>query len=296
MKVLKVLCNIFGILAATFLSFFLFMTLLATPIASTAASILNSDGLYKAVKTIDFAQFFAQTGQTQQNQLHGEIFNDLMQTELVKDIITLYTDNLFQALEENNKDVALTATDISDLAKKHLDELLPIVKTKVGMEIPLSDNELQHYAEQYIEELAPEIASMLPTLHDLIIEPSVLTALHNLYSGKFVKTLLFVIGILSFLVLLCRFPRFKGFMWLGITYLFSGILLFLFAFTIKTTGISLFTELIPISKIIVTPFFAGLTSGVFKGAGILFALAATFIVIFILGRKHLPKTSIVQKK
>jgi len=295
MNVLKVIFNIFGILAASLLSLILFATLFTTPIISTAASFLNSDTLYKIVKTIDYIQFIPKTDNPQQNQLQAEIINELIDTKFVEDIITMYTDNLFHALEENNTDVALTAADISAVANKHFDELLPIFKARIGIDLPLSDSEIQQYAKQYIDELAPEIASMFPTLSDLNIEPSVLTALHNLYSGIVVKSFLFVIGILSFLVLLCRFPRFKGFMWLGITYLCAAAFLFLLTFTVKTTGISLFTELIPISSIIVKPFFAALTAEVFKGAGIIFALAAGFIFIFIFGRKHLSETQTTQK-
>ncbi len=295
MKVLNILGNILGILIAILLSLILFASLLTTPLVSTATSFLNSDTLYKVVKNIDFTLFFANTDNSQQNQLPAEILNELMKTEFAEDMITLYTDSLFNSLSENNTTVSVAAEDISTLANEHIDELLPILKTKIGVALPLSDSEIQQYAKQYIDELAPEIASMLPTLSDLNIDDTIVSVLHNLYTGKVMRSLLFMIGLLSFLILLCRFPRFKGFMWLGITYFCSASILFLFAFTVKSTGISLLTEFIPISSIIVTPFFSGITSGVFKGAGIIFALAICFIIIFILGRRLLPKAKTVQK-
>lgn len=295
MKVIKTIFNILGILAATVLSLLLVVMLLATPLVSTASSFLKSDTLHKVVKSIDFASIFTASGISDQTQIKAEIINELMETEFVGDIISLYVDTLFTSLEENNTQVAVTAEDITTLADKHFDELLPIVKAQIGTDLPLPDEEIQKYAQQYITTLAPDVAAMLPSLDDLGVDETVITVLHNLYSGKVLKTLLLAISILSFLVLLCRFPRFKGFMWLGITYLCSSLLLFLFAFAVKTTGISLFTDLLPISKVIVSPLFSSLTSGIFKGAGIVFGLAAVFIIIFILGRKLLCKKEPAQQ-
>lgn len=284
MKAFKIVFNILGILTAAFLSLLLFATLLTAPLVSSAASFLKSDTLYKVIKNIDITNLLNSSVNSQQ-QISAELLNELMETEFVEDVITLYTNNLFNALDQNNNKLAITSEDITTLTNKHFTELLPIVKAYIGTDLPIPDEELQIYAQQYIANLAPDIASMLPTLDDFGIDDSVITVLHNLHSGKTLKSLLIITGILSFLVFVCRFPRFKGFIWLGITYMCSAIVLFLFAFTVKSTGISLFTDLIPISKIIVTPFFSGLTSNIFKDAGIIFGIAVIFILIFILGRK-----------
>ena len=285
MKVLKILLNIFGILTAFILSLLLAAILLTTPLVSTASSFLKPESLYKVLKTIDFAYFFQASDDSQLGQLNPKLLNELLETEFAEDVITLYVNNLLNALENIDAGTALTPDDITKLADEHITELLPIVKSQIGIDLPLTDEQIQTYAQQYIGNIAPEIASMLPTLGDFGIDNTILTILHNLHSGKALRSLLLVAGILSFLVLLCRFPRFKGFMWLGVTYLCSSLFLFLLAFTVKSTGISLFTELIPISKIIVAPFFSGLTAGVFRGASIILGFAAAFIIIFILGRK-----------
>lgn len=285
MKILKAVFNILGIFVATLFSLLLVALLVVTPMISTASSFLKADTIHSIVKKIDFSAFADSLPEI--NGIDTSFLHEFMETELMEDVLTLYIDGTFAILEGEKAQAALTSDAFKSIAEEHMDELLPIVKSYAGTDIPLSDKSLQLIVNQLIDTMVPNVLSMLPTLEELGLDAPAISFLKKLYNGTYLKFMIFVIAAFSLLVVLCRFPRFKGFMWLGVVYLISAVLVFLISLLFKSGGRIALVEPTTLFMSIINPLLSILSTEMLKATCIMALLGIVFIIIFVIGRKVL---------
>lgn len=295
MKVFKIIMNIFGIIAASFLSILLVIILMATPLISAVSAFFEGENIHKILSGIDYAKIIeAEIGEKEfsgETELETEIINDLMESDMMKDVVKLCVDNIFEVVDGNTGADKVTAEDITEIAKEHMDELKKILKDNLASDIPLTDEILEEMTRAAVEEYSVQIAEMMPTAEDIGLNRDVLNVISNLRNGTYFWIAFAVAAGLTLLVMLCQVMRFKGFMWIGIDYLVAAIGTVILAFSIKVTD---FATLIG-EKLIGNSVLSTVTGIISKemliGAGILAGSGILFIVVFVVGRKLLKKKS-----
>lgn len=294
MKTFKIVMNVFGIIGASFLSILLVIALMATPMVSAVTAFFQGENITKIVTSVDYTEIItaemdmSEIGATQQAEI--ELFDELMDSEMMKDIIELCVDNIFAVMEGTAENNGITAEDIKDIAEEHMDELKAIVKTYIGDTIPLTEETLDEMTTSLIDECATDIAEMMPTAEDLGLDDEVLNVIVNLRNGTYFWIVFGITAGLTLLVMLCQVMRFKGFMWIGVDYLVAAVFTLISSFAMKAADLSMLLG----DEIGVASVFSAATGIIFsemlKCAGIMALLGVLFIVIFVVGRKLLKKS------
>lgn len=293
MKALKIILNVLGILAAIVVSFILTAVLVVTPIVSYATSYLKSDEMYESIENVVSTVVDNMPVSSDEE----EVMVKVMKTELMADVIDLYVENIYADLIGTEPETVLTEEAIRAIAEAHRDEINPLVNEYVegqikqafgGLEIELGDVELKLMVDEVIDGMVPEIYSALPTLEQIGIGEDTIMIFRNVYNGIYLKSMYIYIAVFSVLIIICRFPRFKGFMWNGVVYLISAVFVLGVSLLIKGSSAMLISGMVPGDipgvENIVIPFINGLSGELFKGAGIIALSAVVFILVFVIGR------------
>ena len=293
MKVFKTIMNVFGIIAASFLSLLLVVVLVVTPMVSAVSSFFQGENIHKLLTSIDFSKMVTSeikvTEEGELPQVGSEIINQLLETEMMKEIVEICVDKIFAVMDGTGEKDGITAEEIMVVAENHLDELAAILKSFIGDSIPLTEETLNEMARSVSKEYSVVIAEMMPTAEDLGIDENVLNVIMNLRNGTYFWIIFGISAGLTLIVMLCQVMRFKGFIWIGVDYLVAAVLALILSFTLKVTDIPLLLaeELMGISVLSTVSDIVSME--LFKGAALLAVLGILFIVIFVMGRKHLKK-------
>lgn len=300
MIIFKRIYNVFSIFFAIMLSIFLSGLVCTTPLIATATSLLSADTFHKVINTLDMSRvsesFFGSDETIEVNGITMSIPYEILNSPLMKDILTLYFDSLFAVIDGNDPDNILTVPAVKDIANQYTDELMPIIKKNISADVPLSDEMLQQIFDSTIESLIPSLLATLPTIEEIGIHSTTISTLQKIHNGTFLTYTLFAIGIFTILLYLCRFSRFQGFVWLGIVYIVSAILNLIFAL-LSSTGIHLLSDSTDLSEIeyIITPLFTIMTDNLYKCAKITALLGLLFFFLFLICRKFFANKKLVHE-
>jgi len=297
MKACKIIFNILGILLAIIFSFLTFSFLVTSPVISTGTALLQPDTLQQIISDMDLSKqlesTLKQSAPDELAELDVEFVNDLIDSELVGDILELYIDNLMGVLEDDRME-SINQSQIHNLLDKHMPDLVTMVRNSLPAEIPVTDTEITDYAITTIEPALISMVAELPNLEDMGVDDTTIDIIHMLYQGLIAKFSLIMIIVLSILIVLVRFPRFKGFLWLGIIYLLaSGILA-----SVATQADTFMTSLIPSDAADTLGFAISPIVNLFKNhmntsARNTVICGVVFVLIFVTGRILL---SVLKKK
>lgn len=297
MTIAKKVFNVLGTLVSILLSLILTAVLISVPLTSAVTSFLQKDTLHRAVDSLDLSVLLPAEGQ-------DEITSALLKTELANDLLALYADDLLAALD-GSTERTLTAESLNDLVLKYMDDLLPLVRpyamelAKSSVEVPdgmeinwdevLTEDVIAAAIVQYVDENGGKLLAQFPSAQDLGIDQSVVQLIAA-FRGKDVLTAVITIAaVLSVLILLCRWVRFKGFMWLGVVYLLSAVLDFIYASLIKKMGVVLPMAELPELNGVVPVLSDILIPALMRGTAVIAVLGVFFVAIFIVGRLLLKK-------
>lgn len=156
----------------------------------------------------------------------------------------------------------------------------------------LEDGMMQEFIELYVDDLfaqlegsnqskkltkAAGIADSFPSLSEMGIDREALQTIGWFRDSLDTIVGLALVAVFAVIVWVCRFPRFKSFMWLGADFAFGEVATFLSTLAINAIlGIA-------------ESALEVLTGTMKMGALMEFVFAVVFIVIFIVGRKVLKK-------
>lgn len=297
MTIAKKVFNVLGILVSIVLSLILTAVLISAPLTSAVTSFLQKDTLHRTVDSLDLSALLPAEGQ-------DEIMSALLETELANDLLSLYVDDLLAALD-GSTERTLTPESLNNLVLKHMDDLLPLVcpyameLAKSSVEVPdgteinwdevLTEDVIAAAIVQYVDENGEELLAQFPSAQDFGIDQSVVQLI-TAFRGKDVLTAVITIAaVLSVLILLCRWVRFKGFMWLGIVYLISAAFDFIYASLIKKIGVAMLIAALPELNGVVPVLLDILIPALTRGTAVIAVLGVFFVAIFIVGRLLLKK-------
>ena len=220
---------------------------------------------------------------------YGPLLEGLKDTDVLGEVAGLYVEDMLASLN-GSSEKRLTADAVQALLVKNMQDIMPVVKAQLGDAVAfLPEEELEKYVASYVGAYGEDIINVLPDINELGLSEEVLSGVRLLGEGTIVTILYVGSAVLSLLLLLLRFPRFKGFMWLGVVFLLSAGVVGLASFGIGGSAALLVSVAGPMAELVAEPILAVLSATMFKGAGIYAGLAVLFIVIFVLGRKLLLK-------
>ena len=296
MKAVKIILNIFGILLAVILSIVLFASLIATPVVSAATKLISPNTINQVIDEIDFEVILENSiPEESESAIPKEVISKVFETQAAKDfIITLYTSEISAAFKGDVTE-GITADQIKQIFNDNIDEITDIMYQYVPKGENISKEELKTNLTQELDVLSDDLAKQLPDVNQLIGEGNdneLIQTASFVFSGTLLNAFIFACVILSGLIYALRFPRFKGFMWLGVVYLLATLVVL--AIGIAGSSVSsvsaLLLESIPAEMLgIVTPIISVIFSKITNGGLALLGLAALFIAAFILCRIFIVK-------
>lgn len=289
MKAFKFILNFFGILLAIILSIITLGTLIITPIISSASSFLQTDTLHKMISDINlsdmFESYITESAPDSWDDLDVEFIDEFMSSELVKDIIDLYLNNLLGIVEQDRID-SINQEQIDMLLNKHMPEMISIIRPRIPAELPVTDAEITQYATSALTPILVELVALLPTLEDLGLDSTTISILHMLHNGTLLRYTIYAVLILSLLIVLCRFPRFKGFGWLSVAYLLATLILFLLGQNAQNIISALLSEeFLEKTDFLLQPLLNLFRSNFLLVARNTLIVTVACLLVFILGRK-----------
>lgn len=299
MKVFKIIMNVLGIIAASFLSILLVLTLILAPMISSISAFFKGENIHKLLSGIDYARIIEmKTGDLNtgsQVELKTKIVNDIVQSDMMKDVIELCVDHIFEAIDGNVNNAGITAEEIVEIAEEHMRDLKKIVKKNIGSDIPLTDETLEEMTKAAVREYSVEIAEMMPTAEDIGLNQTVLNIISNLRNGTYFWIVFAVAAGLTLLVMLCQVMRYKGFMWIGVDYLVAAIGTVIIALSIKVTDFTTLIGEILIGNAILSTATGIVAGEMLKGAAVMAVCGILFIAVFVWGRKSLKKKNEIEE-
>ena len=303
MKALKIIGNIFGILFAIVLSILLLVTLIASPIVTAASDFVKPETIRETVTKIDIQKVLVDNnidlGASMEDYgIPSEAVGEIMKTDAVGEVVELYAKELTAAI--SGEDVSYITPDaIKQIADENLSDLVDIAYSFVSEENLPEDTTIEEVKtkvktglKEYVDTNAEEIVSFLPNPKEIIVETvntEIIETIRYVQNGTFTTALWIAIAVLSLLILGCRWPRFKGFMWLGVVFLLGAAFTFVLSSVLNTALIDYIIAMIPGFEGVVAPAMATVSASIIKMGIILAVLTAVFIAAFVVGRVFLAK-------
>lgn len=242
--------NVLGIIGAWILTIALVLMLIVTPIVFSALSLLNAETITKVVSGAligsasgePSAETYEVTRLTEtstpenagQNVLEGmfgdqltqEQMEKILDSNLVKDFVKSYTDDLTSAFV-GGEGSGFNADKVKAIMNDNLDEIVGILQEVAPECAQMDAEELKANIRKAVDEGAEQLVQALPKPEDIRKElvqqnPSLETALKIIAQKNKIKlAVIGVIILLSVLIFLCRLPEFRGLRWLAVD-LFVG--------------------------------------------------------------------------
>lgn len=288
MKAVKIILNIFGIILASILSIVLFAMLIATPIVSATTNLTKPETIQQIVSDIDVAEIISNSTEGEELPIPAEAIDQVLESNAAKEIIELYSEEISAAFA-GEATQGITPEKIKSVLNENVDELIDIVYPYVPQEEQISKEEIKTGILQMVDENAEEISQMLPDVKEILneqaqSEPELAQAISFVGSGTLAKACIIATAILSVLIYALRFPRFKGFMWLGSVYFIATAIMLIVGFA-GTSASALLLETVPSEASgIVAPLTDAIFGNITNAALVMLALTVAFIAAFILCR------------
>lgn len=283
----KKIANISGIILAMLLSVLLLFMLIITPIFTGATSLFQDRTLYTLVEKVDFTEFFPVEEENAINPM-----SELMKTEVVGEFVKLYVQDLLDSLD-GKQPSNLTLDALNGLKEEYKEELVGILRDKMlegsVSEEMLTDEAVQKQLDELFDATVPALLEELPTLEELGVEQEVLDGIILLRNNGLNMVFIVAIAILSLLILCCRWPQFKGFIWLAVVYLIASLGTVLMRNLMSDTIPVMLTDGMENMIGVIEPILSVLKHSMSMGMIVYLVLAVVFVTITLLGRKKLKK-------
>lgn len=281
--------NVITAIVAVLLSILLVPTLFATGLVAAANSATSpavmGNLITNTVQNIDFEQLILDS--VEDSDISEEVLKEartvtaLLDSKAAKEFFSMYARDVAATLNGSYDpaNASVSVQSVTDLANNHVDEL---VDALVALEPDADREEIRSAILTFVEENAGELLDSLKI--ENIVDMDGLTEITNALNllKKVTWVLLGVCLVLAGLIYACRYYRFGGFIWLGVDFGISAVMMTLTALAVKSP---LLTDLLG-GEDTATLWLGGVTGAVggmlTTVALILFGLTAVCIGVFIL--------------
>lgn len=220
---LDIICRIFGVI----FSILLVVSIILTVVAGALTNLVKADTLAEMVTDVDVSGMITENVDmsqlTEEMGIPEEKVQEVMESQLVKDIVSEYAEGITGALTGNADDI--TVEDIKAIVDANREDILDFVlENTEGDDVNVS--EISHQLDALLDETAEEIVNGMPQPSTMVeqIPPDVAKALEIISSGTLLKACILVVAALAVIIFLLRLWDFAGFKWLSVNGIISGIL------------------------------------------------------------------------
>ncbi len=298
MKTLKIIGNVFGIVLAVILSVVLLVMLVVAPVLSAASNLTKPETIQKVISNIDYSKLLASNSSgieaaMSEYGIPVNAIGEIMKTEAVGDVIELYV-NEFDAALNGEPQKYITTDAIKEIANRNIDVLSDIAYKFVpeneipeGISVEAAKEKIKVGIANNVDANAEKIVALLPDANKLIADNSnsqVTESIKYVRNGAFTTVLWGIVAVISLLIYGCRFPRFKGFMWLGVVFLIGTVLTLLLGAFLNGFLLNTVVGLIPFSADIIAPTVSAVADEIINIGIVLAILTAVSISAFIVAR------------
>lgn len=289
MDAFKKVLNVFGIIFGVIFSFALIGSLVVAPALSGANNFFKTENLKKMVNEIDFSVIVADTmgGMSDED---SEMMDVLFEEGIMDEFLELYVEDLFAALDGDSATKKLTAESVQEIFENHMDVFVNMTKAQMDEETLqyVTDQEIEDMLREGLAEEAEGMAQSFPSLQDMGLDAETLNVIGMFRDGLVATVGIVLVSVFAVIVLICQFPRFKSFMWLGVDFILGGGLTLVLAMGFEVLLKAVMVE-IEFGNEILDPMVETFAGSMKMGALVELGLAVIFIVIFIVGRMMLKK-------
>ena len=178
---MKKFLNVLGCIGASLFSIVLVLTVVVFGIRNAAASFAKPTTIAQLVQKIDIQDLIPDAEEIKTllpEDLVGEsddtadkaldavlnLTTDILKSDAVAGLFDLYIEDVVASVTQTNPQKALTADAVKALARENIDELTTIVQTYIPESTEIDSADLQEQILALIDEIAPEIVTMIPAL------------------------------------------------------------------------------------------------------------------------------------
>lgn len=280
MKLLKALLNFINVIEVTSLCVLLILLLILSPVISAVSNITKPETISKILTSIDYEKVLSSVDKNSEPDVDEpeisdeaitdiiqndvienlgiptEVVTDLMNSSAMDDIIQLYTKDIDTVLTGKDEELSFTPEAVKGILTENIDEFTDIVIETLPEGESANKEEVKQLLLKNLDESAESISSFLPNVNEIIPKDTnsqIMSAVRFVQKGTLALVFWIIVAVLSLIIFFSRAKRFKGFIWLGVVYLLSGVLLLI----AKGNIVSLLTEKlassIPFSVDIILP-------------------------------------------
>ncbi len=299
MKTFKIILNILGIILASLLSAALVALLIASPILTAVSSVTKSETVKEIVKNVNYTDILigqdSEIGSMlEKTGIAKEAVNDILKTNAADKLIGLCTDEIVSALSGETEMNFFTELAVKSIVRQNIDEIANIAYGYVEDKSSVSIEELKTKILEAVDSKAGTLACDVAKFKTELVEEidiEVIETVKLMKGTQFAVISWCVIAGASIIILLLRFPRFKGFMWVGSVFFVgtAAVGLIYFAFGAITDFVK---EIIGGSNLplgVITSITDLIKSRLGIHSLIYLIVAATATALFIIGRTYLSK-------
>ncbi len=279
---LDIICIIFSVL----LSIALVPSVICTVIAGTVTDVVQPETVTEMITDVDYSALI--TENVDMTQLAGEMdipeekVQEIMESDLVKDIVAEYAEGMSGALTGNIDNI--TVDDIMEIVNNNKAEIVDFVKENAQGEI--DEATIEQELDAVLQENVEELVYNMPQPADLVEEmpPEATMAFEVLNSGIILKVFLGVTIVLALLIFVMRLWNFAGFLWLSINGFVSSVFLGLIYVALSFAKTVLGVE--PELKALTDAVINGVLESALTGLMIVLGASVIFMVAFFVIRKY----------
>lgn len=297
---MKKTLNFLGIFLSVILSVVLFVTLIASPLVNMVSTAFRPDTVKKIIEQIDFVELVLSNEELRaelaNHGIDAEFLDEIKESKIVEEGVSAFIESLFEGKE-------FTKETVQNIIERGHEEAVYYIKglsKRLGHELhELPDEEVKQIILDSVDESWDRLTESLPTPEDLGItqeEYDAMSLLGNIlsgeelsagqiikifYDGAVINLLLIVAAVLSVLILLLRFPKCKGFLWLFVVYLIAALLTFGEGAVINAIDVSVFPELEQLQDELLAPILSVMSGIIKAGAWTLLGSAVLWLAVYI---------------
>ncbi len=220
-------------------------------------------------------------------ELNDASIIDLIDSNAVQEIVTVYAQDVCKYLLEGVAEHNLTEAKVKEILTDNFDEIFVIAKQ--SKTFTATEDVIKARLERAIEENAKGISEAVPTVEEItkVVKGNIVLALRIFLNPIVTPILIGACVLLAVLLYVCRREKFGGFLWLGIDIGIAAILLtVVYALVAMTPGFIENSAL----YILVGAAASIYLNILMVGMIILFAIAIlAFVLFFILKNKAAKK-------
>ena len=216
------------------------------------------------------------------------IINKLIASPAVKEVLNLYTVDVVSAALGKGEEPHFTVDSVRRILTENEDELCDLIVSCLPADVEITKEQLHTVVQEFCDNGVEALVESLPSGEDLIKDADgdiadVQMALRIIANPVWLWLLIGITVLFAGIIYALRFPRFKGFLWLGIDAAIAAGWLAIIGFS----G-SIALNLIPMEgevRATMSALVGVLTSPIRIDALILLGVAVVLIALFIVLRK-----------